>query len=119
MPSATEIKAEELNQGKNIAFIGTQFMNSNGIIEFIQGYPDKVERDKIVEIVRQGYEHIHHPFIIERTPQIENFTRVGSLFSMYAPEKRIDTLKAASRLGLTICGTSDWPMIAKFFRISP
>ena len=115
MPSATAIKAEPVRQDKNISFIGTMFQNHIEVKSFLQNYPDRAERDALIKLVKQGYDHLHDDFIVQRKELIETYLEISVLFSMYSPQRRIETLNVLSDLGLTLYGMNDWYDASKFF----
>ena len=108
MPFATDLRAKDIKQTKNISFIGTNFILSHNIKKYLYTHDDKKNFKIVIENLKKD------PFkrgIIEKynisDPDLEKIP-YSDLMTVMSGNKRIQILLAVHDLGLSLYGTSNW-----------
>lgn len=117
LPFATAIQAEDVQQNLNISFIGTGYVYSRMIGNFLLSYPS-IEEKKVFMLMLNDIKQ--HPFFQNEdffrkwnvtSQKIKRFFDVNQAVCDLSAEERINILDQISSLGLTIYGTNSWARI--------
>lgn len=114
VPFFTSIQAENIEQTKNISFIGSKFKNSykNCFNKFMETNPCDQERKEFMQLMNTLQKNV----FISKEKLFENTTSEKILktfipeeiISLLSDYKRIDVLSSIADLGLDIWGTPNW-----------
>ncbi len=116
LPFATDIRALELPQDKNISFIGSYFNRGEELIRACSEYSIEERRS-----VSAFLDHIERdPFaglddllrLHEVPPAIARLFSRGILHNLISTNLRVELLSELADLGLTVYGNADWTYAA-------
>lgn len=114
VPLATAVQAENLEQDKNISFIGTRFVPGQAVQDFIKKYSDEPNVRELFSFIRDEIGLKHSDYIqlsgLKDEGIIEDFLKINEfdLMNIYSSDSRIETLHSLTDLGLYLYGTKSW-----------
>ncbi len=110
MPPATSIQAEDIEQDKNISFIGTNFVLHNHYCDFITNLTFE-EKQLFNQALHDAQNQLYNKPLIPNTNKAEleafktkMFNQDIQITAYIAAQKRVSTVLALSDLGLTLYG---------------
>lgn len=120
MRTATNLHAQDLEQNKNISFIGTCFSGSWLFGNYVTKHSGKQELKSLIEKIKKSL-FAGVPFdaqtLVQDKQLLNDFLAIGQeeYYSFFSAERRYQTLLNIADLGLSVYGNGEWLNNARLF----
>jgi len=112
---ATGVINESIAVDKDVSFIGTNFLNTDGLGQLLLVFKDRRRLKYIINIIRECASDAGDVLTDVEKDFICQYMSVAEFSFMFSPRNRVATLAALTDLDLNIYGGDDWGNLASYF----